>query len=263
MFDEEGIRVLERRAADCWPPFSQGNLEGWILRVSEGASRRANSVLALEETGDSSLSARVDAAEKFYRQRGLHCRFQISGAVQPRGLDAELERRGYEIEGNTLVMTAPAATVMENLVGRSSPRYRTRLFSSANAAWLQVFGAGLPEGRERGLRSRLAEGLPSPRAYAVVDAGAEPAAVGAAVLKDDWVMILCMATHIRARLQGHGARVLRALADWASEPGRDRNLFLQVEAENSPALALYHLAGFQPAHTYYYRTLKTNSPNNA
>ena len=152
MFDEEGIRVLERRAAECWPPFSQGILEGWLLRVSEGASRRANSILALEETGDSSLGARIDAAEKFYHQRGLPCRFQISGAVQPRGLDAELERRGYGIEARTLVMTASADAVRDNLAGRSSPRFRTRLFSSASAAWLQVFSAGLAEGRERGLQ---------------------------------------------------------------------------------------------------------------
>ncbi|MEQ8230002.1 MAG: GNAT family N-acetyltransferase [Rhodospirillales bacterium] len=263
MFDEEGIRDLERRAAECWPPFSQGILEGWRLRVSEGASRRANSVLALEETGDSSLDARIDAAEKFYRQRGLPCRFQISGAVQPRGLDAELERRGYGIEARTLVMTASADAVRDNLAGRSSPRFRTRLFSTANPAWLQVFSAGLAEGRERGLRCRLAEGLPTPRAYAVLDAGAEPAAVGAAVMRDDWVMILCMATHARVRRQGHAARILWSLANWACEPAQNRQLFLQVEDDNSPAMALYHLAGFQPAHTYYYRTQNTNAPNDA
>lgn len=263
MFDEEGIRDLERRAADCWPPFSQGILEGWRLRYSEGASRRANSVLALEETGASALDLRIDAAEKFYRQRGLPCRFQISGAVQPRGLDAELERRGYEIEARTLVMTAQAASVLANLEDRISPDFRTRLFSGPNAAWFQVFGAGLAEGRERGLRCRLAEGLPTPRAYAVIDAGAEPAAVGATVLTGDWALILCMATREQFRRQGHAARVLVALAGWAAEGAHDRRLFLQVESGNAAAMALYHLAGFQAAHTYYYRTQTQTVPNNA
>ena len=98
---------------------------------------------------------------------------------------------------------------------------------------------------------------------AVLDAGAEPAAVGAAVMRDDWVMILCMATHARARRQGHAARILWSLANWACEPAQNRRLFLQVEDDNSPAMALYHLAGFQPAHTYYYRTQNTNAPNDA
>ena len=257
MFDEDAIRDLEGRAADGWPPFSQGLLEGWRLRFSEGVSRRANSVLALEESGPSSLAARVDAAEKFYRQRGLPCRFQISGGVQPRGLDAALERRGYEIEARTLVMTAPAATVLENMDRAPAPRFPVRLFSHSTPAWFRVYGEGLPEGRERGHRCKLAEGLPSPRAYAVLDAGAEPASCGAAVLSDDWALILCMATRKGFRRRGHAGRILAALAHWAGEAGRDRQLFLQVEVENQPAMALYHLAGFQAAHTYYYRTQKT------
>ena len=257
MFDEDDIRDLERRAADGWPSFSQGLLEGWRLRFSEGVSRRANSVLALEETGKNSLAARIDAAEKFYRQRGLPCRFQISGGVQPRGLDAELERRGYEIEARTLVMTAPAATVLEHMGRAPAPRFPVRLFSHPTPAWFRVYGEGLPEGRERGHRCKLAEGLPSPRAYAVLDAGAEPAACGAAVLSDDWALILCMATRKGFRRRGHAGRILAALAHWAGEAGRDRQLFLQVEVDNQPAMALYHLAGFQAAHTYYYRTQKT------
>lgn len=263
MFDEEGIRDLERRAADCWPPFSQGILEGWLLRFSEGVSRRANSVLALEEAGSSALDLRIDAAEKFYRQRGLPCRFQISGAVVPRGLDAALERRGYAIEARTLVMTADAASVVKNLADRQALRFRARLFSGPNGAWFQVYGAGLAEGRERGLRCRLAESLPSPRAYAVVDDGVEPAAVGAAVIRDDWALILCMATRGGYRRRGHAARVLAALAAWAADTDRDRRLFLQVESDNLPAMALYHLAGFQAAHTYYYRTQTHDVPNDS
>lgn len=263
MFDEEGIRDLERRAAECWPPFSQGILEGWQLRFSEGVSRRANSVLALEETGSSALDLRIDAAEKFYRQRGLPCRFQISGAVAPHGLDAELERRGYVMEARTLVMTADAASVVKNLADRQALRFRARLFSGPTGAWFQVYGGGLAQGRERGLRCRLAEGLPAPRAYAVVDDGTEPAAVGAAVIRDDWALILCMATRDGYRRRGHAARVLAALAAWAADTDRARRLFLQVESDNRPAMALYHLAGFQAAHTYYYRTQTQAAPNDA
>ena len=47
------------------------------------------------------------------------------------------------------------------------------------------------------------------------------------------------------------------IAECKAEAGRDRQLFLQVEVDNQPAMALYHLAGFQAAHTYYYRTQKT------
>ena len=159
-------------------------------------------------------------------------------------------------------MTAPAVAVRSNLAHFEAPPFRVRLFSGPTPAWLQVYGEGLAEGRERGLRCRLAEGLPMPRAYAVLDAGSEPAAVGAAVLSGDWALILCMSTRPGFRRQGHAARILAALAQWADETGRGRNLFLQVEDGNAPAMALYHLAGFQAAHTYYYRTQNLTESDN-
>jgi len=259
MFDEDGIRDLERRAADCWPPFAEADMEGWRLRFSEGASRRANSVLPLNETGKSTLLARIHAAEVYYQKRGVPCRFQISGGVQPRGLDAALERRGYAIEARSLVMTAPLSKVLENTAPTaptSALGKQVRLFSGPSAAWLQVYGDGQETGRERGLRCRLAEGLPTPRAYAVLDAGTEPAAVGAAVLSGSWMLVLCMATRRRYRNRGLAIRVLSALTEWAASgnEGGAGKAFLQVEADNTPALGLYQKAGFQPVHTYYYRT---------
>ncbi len=256
MFDEDGIRDLERRAADCWPAFQEADLEGWRLRFAEGASRRANSVLALSETGETPLEARIDAAEAYYRQRDLPCRFQISGGVRPGGLDAALERRGYGIEGRSLVMQAPLSRLFEAAPPAARYGPPVRLFSGPSRAWFRVFGEGLAEGRERGLRCRLAEGLPKPRAYAVVDAGMEPAAVGAAVLSGSWTLILCMATRRGFRNRGLALRVLSALAKWAAtgQRGETGGAFLQVEVDNGPALALYHKVGFQPAHTYYYRT---------
>ena len=256
MFDEDGIRDLEQRAANGWPAFAEANLEGWRLRFSEGVSRRANSVLALEERGDSPLPARIDAAEAYYGQRGLPCRFQISAAVQPRGLDAELERRGYAIEARTLVMQAPLSMVLDNTPRSDRLGAQVRLFSGPSAAWYRVYSEGLDAGRERGLRCRLAQGLPAPRAYAVLDAGTEPAAAGAAVMSGTWTMVLCMATRRGFRHRGLAMQVLGALAEWAATGGSDEagDVFLQVEADNEPALALYHKAGFQPAHTYYYRT---------
>ncbi|MEK9672609.1 MAG: hypothetical protein VW268_08910 [Rhodospirillaceae bacterium] len=96
MSDETAIRDLESRAAECWPAFREANLEGWRVRFADGVSRRANSVLALDEAsnGVSLLTKRIDAAEVFYAECGQPCRFKISGGVQPRELDAELERRG-------------------------------------------------------------------------------------------------------------------------------------------------------------------------
>jgi ribosomal protein S18 acetylase RimI-like enzyme len=56
-----------------------------------------------------------------------------------------------------------------------------------------------------------------------------------------------------ARGRGAGRELIRVLAAWAEAQGTP-NLYLQVEAENAPALALYAKAGFTEALTYHYRS---------
>ena len=60
-----------------------------------------------------------------------------------------------------------------------------------------------------------------------------------------------MRTVQAARGRGLAGRVLAGLAGAALERGYER-VFLQVEAGNEPALALYRRAGFAPAWTYRY-----------
>ncbi|MGH8882146.1 MAG: GNAT family N-acetyltransferase, partial [Stackebrandtia sp.] len=58
---------------------------------------------------------------------------------------------------------------------------------------------------------------------------------------------------------GAARAVLTGLADWAAGR-RLRNLYLQVEPDNAPAVRLYRRAGFTDAFTYHYRSL---NPENA
>ena len=54
------------------------------------------------------------------------------------------------------------------------------------------------------------------------------------------------------RRRGAGRAVLHALARWACDR-QAHSLYLQVERDNLPALALYHQAGFTDAYGYHYR----------
>jgi ribosomal protein S18 acetylase RimI-like enzyme len=60
-----------------------------------------------------------------------------------------------------------------------------------------------------------------------------------------------MRTLPHARGQGVGASLLTAFIGLARQGGITR-VFLQVEADNAPALALYRRFGFVSAWTYHY-----------
>jgi ribosomal protein S18 acetylase RimI-like enzyme len=82
----------------------------------------------------------------------------------------------------------------------------------------------------------------------------EPAAAGRGVVDSGWLGIFNMATLPAFRRRGAASAILAALAKWASSLGAT-NSYLQLEADNAAAPALYEKAGFTTAYEYSYWSL--------
>jgi ribosomal protein S18 acetylase RimI-like enzyme len=91
-----------------------------------------------------------------------------------------------------------------------------------------------------------------PSAYASVIAGNRVLGVGRAVADRGWAGVFGMATVPEARGRGVARAVLAALAGWAQARGAER-MYLQVAADNIPALRLYERLGFVELTRYHYR----------
>jgi GNAT superfamily N-acetyltransferase len=72
----------------------------------------------------------------------------------------------------------------------------------------------------------------------------------------DWAGVFSLLTRPAWRGRGAGRALLGALARWAASRGA-RRLYLQVERDNAPALALYAKAGFRERYGYHYRLRPT------
>jgi N-acetylglutamate synthase len=87
--------------------------------------------------------------------------------------------------------------------------------------------------------------------FASIREGGETVAAGMGGFSHGWASVHGMRTALHCRGRGLAGRVLATLADAAQQRGIDR-VFLQVEAANASALALYRRAGFATAWTYSY-----------
>jgi N-acetylglutamate synthase len=176
--------------------------------------------LPVGDTGARDLAV----VEDFYARRERRALVQISPAEQHAGLDAELARRGWSTQGDTDVLVAAADTVL----ARTRPG-DVAIAARPDARWVATWAAC--EGRHDAAEHAhhvLARIEPA-AAYALAGAGA---GVGLAV---------CVAQ-----------AVVHALARRAAHGGAQR-IYLQVEAGNEPAHALYARAGFTRSHSYHYR----------
>ena len=76
-----------------------------------------------------------------------------------------------------------------------------------------------------------------------------------AAFAEDWVALSCLVVAPSARRRGLGAVAHAACAATRRPTRGARRAFLQVEADNTAAAALYTGLGFQPAERYVYREL--------
>ena len=251
--------LVEELAANAVAPTTVQLLDGWVLRAWPAAPfRRCNSVLAIR--GDArGLDARIAVAEDFYRRRDLPVRFQLGPATEPPDLEAHLATRGYEIEARSLLQVACVADVLHATADAARGALRTEVEERPDAAWIADAAAG--HGGERGGRRRVLSygellGRVGPRGAAAVvrDEGGTVAGTGFVVCERGWAGVFGMGTRPEMRRRKVATLLLHALAQRASVLGAKR-IYLQVEADNVPALALYAHAGFDAAYGYHYRSL--------
>lgn len=245
------VEAIERSAFDAWPAEETASLDGWRLRAMRGVSRRANSVWPGDATGSSSLDARVERAEQWYASRGLRPAFQLSPLSVPSGIEAALESRGYAVEAPVSIQVARAGAVAAD-----APRIAARVDAHLTDEWFEIsarrgrFAAVSPV--YRGLLDRLG----ARARYSIAYVDGKPAGVGLGVvgtaLGEGCVGVFSMLTVPEGRRRGAARAVLVALAARAVAEGIDR-MYLQVERDNAPALALYARASFREAYGYHYR----------
>jgi hypothetical protein len=95
-------REIEERSLNAWPALRRIFLDGWIVGLSEGYTRRANSVNPIYD-GIRDLADKIPLCEEAYASHGLPTVFKVSPIAVDMGLDDLLEVRGYEKQATTRV----------------------------------------------------------------------------------------------------------------------------------------------------------------
>ncbi|MEW1659985.1 GNAT family N-acetyltransferase [Streptomyces sp. NPDC093707] len=247
------VRELQQVAARSWPAIETERLGEWELRASGGFTRRANSVLPLGDPGVP-LDEALTLATRWYADRGLPALITVAtgrpDANEP--LAGELAARGWRDEAHTSVRTAALAPLADTDSPQKGPEGTSRVLLSRqpDAGWLALYNRAGGTATDAALA--VLTGGPSVWFAQVAAPDGGTAAIGRLAVDGRWAGFAAVETAPARRRAGLATLVMAALAERALDEGASA-AYLQVEADNAGALALYDGLGFTEHHGYHYR----------
>lgn len=241
-------RAVDNASLAAWPAFEEVVQDGWLLRFSQGFSKRCNSVTA-REAGNLELGRKIQECDRWYRTRSRPPIFRLTPFSAPAGLDGALEQRGYSVFEPTLVEGLDLTGGGWSRRGAVPDELRFLPLPEWVRTYHALAGAG---GDQVAAHEQVLGSIRSPRALAVLTDGDGPMACGLGVLDGGLFGLFDFVTAPDRRRQGLGRRLLEALLAWGRERGAE-SAYLQVVRTNAPARSLYEGAGFRRLYEYWYR----------
>jgi ribosomal protein S18 acetylase RimI-like enzyme len=249
MYLERSYRRLEEAAMNAWPAHQSILIDGWIVRLADGYTKRANSVNPTYPAESDDLVAKMATCEAIFARAALPCIVRLTSFGAPAGLDELLAARGFRHFDRSLVLHRTLPNPLP--VPREGMVLRTREIDD----WLDCYCALSSAPLERrNDHMAILRRISSEAIFATLDEGASdrPVACGLAVIENNLAGLFDIVTDRERRNQGFGSALVMALLRSALAAGAT-SAYLQVVAENEPAIALYRKLSFQDAYHYWYR----------
>jgi ribosomal protein S18 acetylase RimI-like enzyme len=242
---ETRLRRLEDWGLNSSQPTAQLLYDGWLVRFAPGKAKRARCVNALHP-GSIALEEKIAHCERLYAEAGLPAIFRMTPFIQPENLESVLDSRGYRKFDLTCVQAAELAAI-------ARPVADPRVESVQLEPWVRAVGElrGSPQDQVAGHAVRL-QAIALARHPVIVKEGASVLATGLAIVEDDAVGLFDIVVLPGRRREGLARAVVSSLLANAVDRGA-RTAYLQVDAGNAAALALYAQFGFSVAYHYWYR----------
>jgi ribosomal protein S18 acetylase RimI-like enzyme len=248
--DEVLLSRIEDAGINASAPPQQRWLDGWLVRTSPGAAKRARCVLALAE-GRLSLDVRLQLARAAYAESGLSMIFRITPFSRPVGLDLHLDGLGFARQDETRVMLS--LQLSGQLSALPAPGLQWQRVNAVELAEIVGSMRGTPVAQRQAHAARLVAAPVPHQAWALREAaGGRVLACGQFAREGELVGLYDIHVCPSERRRGLGRSLCAHLLQQAAADGAS-TAYLQVDADNDGALRMYRALGFVDAYRYHYR----------
>lgn len=240
------VRRLEAAGFRAWPAHSVEYAGAWAIRLTPGhPAKRLNSVNPLDPGDVADIEGRIARIAKRFDRVARPLTFRLS-PLAGTALSRHLDVAGWSRFDESMVMRLDLDRLDLGAAIDQIPLKDIRRFVTAALA---------VRGADRSLRAGLTGVIASIEPVAglfVHESGEGPVATLISVHHRELAGLFEIATLAAEQRRGHARRLILSALKWARQRGA-RRAWLQVEAGNAAAVALYRSLGFAEVYRYHYR----------
>jgi ribosomal protein S18 acetylase RimI-like enzyme len=246
------VQLLQEISANAWPAKQISLVNGWLVRLSEGVTRRANSVLPLVYYG-TNLTSDIKLVENLYYKYNLPVIFQLPDYFEPKNLLSSLKDAGYSEEAETIVMSGS----LKNM--KAITQNQDFVYKNTNDSfeeWVHALQQFVNRSDEyianyKKIVNRIAQA----KEYFFAYANKKIVGIAMAVIERAHLGIYSMITHPDFRRQGIAKSIIKEMVRWGKDVGI-KTIYLQVQGDNTGAIALYKSVYLDERYRYRYLVKK-------
>ncbi|WP_167881686.1 GNAT family N-acetyltransferase [Leptospira kanakyensis] len=237
---------IEELSINAWPALSTLIYDGWIIRMANGYSKRANSINPLYKFYHN-FNEKLVFCETLFLKHSLPIIFKITSNQEHDEIDIELEKQLYEKIDLTSVQ------INNNIIHSENKFDNIIIESYFTNEWINNFIIlSKIENKLTNTITRMLNLIQSE--VIVVSKIINNKFIGCAfgVMEDGYVGIFDLVIDEKNRNNGFATEIINVISEKALDKGIKKS-YLQVVTTNTPAMNLYKKLGFKEEYKYWYR----------
>ncbi|MGD9161910.1 MAG: GNAT family N-acetyltransferase [Desulfobacteraceae bacterium] len=235
--------TIERASLNAWPAFRQIDDNGWIVRFADGYTKRSNSVNILRP-GSGSLENQILHYEQVYNSAGQPCIFKLLSFNNNIEIENILDSRDYTKGDHSLVLS-------QDLQNKEFPSLEFEPITIDG--WMELYcELSNKEIKEHSTHIKMINSIKYKYLIAILPGDKNIMSCGLGVISDGLFGIFDIVTHPQYRNKGYGYKLINGMLYWAVQ-NLAHTSYVQVTAENTPAVRLYKKLGYDLSYEYHYK----------
>jgi GNAT superfamily N-acetyltransferase len=239
--------TIEELTMNAWPSLQTILLDGWIIRMSRGYTKRANSINPIYIFGNN-LDEKINYCENIYKNNSLPIVFKIIDCKEHKIIDKRLEELNYDKIDLTSVQ------IYNKIEQINSKSLNIIINNKFTEDWKNCFyqcnnikNKEAKETIENMLKNIRHEIISVYKVENKIFVGC-----GYGVIENGYIGLFDIIVKEEFRGNGYGKEIVKTILASAKENGINK-AYLAVVNNNSIAKNLYKNIGFKEIYKYWYR----------